>query len=152
MFVITSTDNPTEQLETTEQIVKLSGFWNEMFDEESEPEPETELTIEIPSGLKTKNLTKVLEFCKLYNADPFGEIQKPLHSNDLTEHGVPKWGTVFLESMDLQTLHDIILSANFLDLQPLLQLCCAYSATLVRGKVPEEIKETWKDVKSNNGI
>tara|TARA_B100001248_G_scaffold260424_1_gene248584 strand:- start:652 stop:843 length:192 start_codon:yes stop_codon:yes gene_type:complete len=40
-------------------------------------------------------------------------------------------------------LFELILAANFIDLQPLLDLACAQVATQIKGKTPEEIRQTF---------
>ena len=46
-----------------------------------------------------------------------------------------------------EELLEIILAANYLNIQPLLELGCAYVATLVKDKTMEEIKLTFKVTK-----
>jgi S-phase kinase-associated protein 1 len=43
-------------------------------------------------------------------------------------------------SVDRETLFELILAANYMDVKPLLDLCCATIASLIKGKTPEEIR------------
>ena len=45
--------------------------------------------------------------------------------------------------MDLSTLFDLILSANFLNIASLLDITCAAVAEQIKGKSPEQIRETF---------
>lgn len=43
--------------------------------------------------------------------------------------------------MQQEYLFDLILAANYLDIQPLLDLTCATMATRIKGKKPHEIRQ-----------
>lgn len=43
--------------------------------------------------------------------------------------------------MEQNYLFELILAANYLDIQPLLDLTCATMATRIKGKTPEEIRQ-----------
>ena len=133
------------EIEVTREIMEMSGYLDGMDYDEDEDEDGSDIII--PVYIKTEYLKIVIDFCEKFQQEKFEEIQKPLTSNNLTENGVPKWADDFICSLDLQMLQQMILCANYLDLQPLLQLGSARVASLIRGKTPEEIKEIWKDVK-----
>ena len=52
----------------------------------------------------------------------------------------------FIDIDNLETIFDIIMAANYLDIKSLLDLSCAKIATLIRGKTPEEIRKTFNIV------
>ena len=54
----------------------------------------------------------------------------------------PEWDRKFCE-MDHATLFELILAANFLETQPLLDLACRTVAEKIKGKTPEEIRMTY---------
>ena len=83
---------------------------------------------------------KVIEFCKYIhagNAEP--DIERPLRSNDLADH-TTEWYTKFVE-VERDMVEDILLAANFLDIKPLLELCCAKIATYIKGKSIQEVRQ-----------
>lgn len=63
------------------------------------------------------------------------------HSNlaDIVE----PYDASFIEIENLEELFDIILAANYLDIKSLLDLACAKVAILIKGKTPEEIRQTF---------
>ena len=71
------------------------------------------------------------------------EIEKPLTNTDL-KVVVSEWDGTFIQSFEQEDLFEIILAANYIDLQPLLDLACAQVATQIKGKTPEEIRQTFK--------
>ena len=50
--------------------------------------------------------------------------------------------------MDLEqeALFELILAANFMDIKPLLDLTCAKVASMIKGKTPEQIRQTFNIV------
>jgi SCF ubiquitin ligase, SKP1 component len=57
---------------------------------------------------------------------------KPLEGYDLKFVEVP-----------LATLFEMINAANFLDLKPMLDVCCKAVAEMIKGKTPDEIKKVF---------
>jgi S-phase kinase-associated protein 1 len=53
---------------------------------------------------------------------------------------VQKWYAKFV-AVEQETLFELILAANYLDIKPLLDLSCATFATLVKGKSAAEIRQ-----------
>lgn len=79
----------------------------------------------------------VIEFLKhLKEGNPPPEIEKPLRSNDLKDV-TTEWYANFIDKDD-DTVQDIILAANFLDIKELLALSCAKMGSVIRGlTIPE---------------
>lgn len=46
----------------------------------------------------------------------------------------------FITTLDRDALYNLILAANYLDIKPLLDLCCAQIASFIKNKTPEEIR------------
>lgn len=46
-----------------------------------------------------------------------------------------------MESKSNNELFELTLAANYLDIRPLLDLCCARIASFIKGKSPEEIRK-----------
>jgi S-phase kinase-associated protein 1 len=86
-------------------------------------------------------LQKVIEFCTHYREDPMNEIQKPLKSSIMSEV-VQQWYADFV-NVEQPILFELILAANYMDIKPLLDLTCAAVASMIKGKTPQEIRETF---------
>ncbi|KAM7273807.1 hypothetical protein ACFE04_028471 [Oxalis oulophora] len=77
-------------------------------------------------------LAKVIEYCKKHSA-----------ANDSTDRNLLKsWDADFV-NVDQETLFDLIMAANYLKIQSLLDLTCQTVANMIRGKTPEEIRQTF---------
>jgi S-phase kinase-associated protein 1 len=93
------------------------------------------------SDVKSTVLAKVIEFCKQHVDTKLPEIEKPLKSTDLAEI-VPKWDADFV-NIEQETLFELILAANYMDIKSLLDLTCAKVASMIKGKTPEQIRQTF---------
>ena len=90
--------------------------------------------VSIPiSQVKKAILEKILEFCKHCDKNgPPAEIAKPLKSNNMADL-TNEYYTNYID-VDQELLFELILAANFLDIKPLLQLCCVKAACAVKDK------------------
>ena len=64
---------------------------------------------------------------------------QPLKDSDLTKL-VQSFYATFILNLDHDSVFHLTLAANYLDIRPLLDLCCAKIASLIKGKTPEEIR------------
>ena len=89
---------------------------------------------EIPlPDVKSSVLRKVLEYCHRHVEAPMPKIDKPLKSSDLAECGVPEWDVAYV-NVEQETLFELILAANYMDIKDLLDLTCAKVASMIKGK------------------
>ena len=113
-------------------------------DDEDEDEDENEQDIPLPN-VKSAVLAKVIEFCNYHVTNgPMKEIEKPLKSANMAEV-VGEWDANFV-GIDQEMLFELILAANYMDIKSLLDLSCAKVASMIKGKTPEEIRNTFNIV------
>ena len=94
--------------------------------------------IPIPN-VQGKILAKVIEFCNKHaKAAPEGEGE----SSSAESEELKAWDAEFC-NVDQGTLFELILAANYLNIKPLLDLTCMTVANMIKGKSPEEIRETF---------
>jgi S-phase kinase-associated protein 1 len=96
-------------------------------------------------NVKSAILTKVIEYCNHHKDNPSEEITKPLRSANLAECNVSEWDIEFV-NMEKEILFELILAANYMDIKPLLELCCAKVASMLRGKTVEQIRQEFNIV------
>jgi S-phase kinase-associated protein 1 len=131
---ITLTSKDGEEFKVSLKIAKLSGLISSMITEEDDDEN----TIPLPN-VEGSDLARVLQFCSQYVKEPMTEFQKPLQDADLGVL-VQTWYADFIENTNNDILFKLTLAANYLDIKPLLDLCCARIASFIKGKTPEEIR------------
>lgn len=132
---LVSKEGDTYQVVT--EVAKMSELVKTMMDEDGDED-----VSEIPlPNVKATVLSKVIEFCTHHREDPMIEIEKPLKSNIMSEV-VQKWYADFV-NVEQVLLFELILAANYMDIKPLLDLTCATVASMIKGKTPEEIRQTF---------
>eukprot|EP00249_Psilotum_nudum_P009427 c21929_g1_i1 orf=415-891(-) len=133
----------------TDVKVKLRSFDDEMFevDEMVAFESQTiknmiedtgcDAPIRLPN-VSSRILAKVIEYCKFHvDARQGGDDRVCLSDSD-----VKSFDADFVK-VDQQTLFDLILAANYLNIKNLLDLTCQTVADMIKGKTPEEIRRTF---------
>jgi S-phase kinase-associated protein 1 len=131
---------------TTKKMITLKSFDGETF-EVSEAVALESQTIKhmieddcadnaIPvQNVTGKMLAKVIEYCKKH-VEVASADEKPSKSDDYLKN----WDADFVK-VEKDTLFELILAANYLDIKSLLELTCQSAADMMKGKTPEEIRE-----------
>jgi len=133
-MLILSSSEP-QKFEVSEKIAKMSELVKTMAEGDS-----TETNIPLPN-VKGSVLGKVVQYMKYHADNPGKEIEKPLKSQNMNEV-VMQWDADFVE-VDQELLFELILAANYMDIKPLLDLTCAKVASMIKGKTPEQIRQTF---------
>ncbi len=89
--------------------------------------------------IKKATLLKVIEYCTYINTNVPPQIDKPLRSNELSDI-VDPWYAEFV-NLEKEVLFELILAANFMDINSLLELACAKVASLIKGITIPQIRE-----------
>ena len=132
-------DSPRSRAESTS--VKLKSKQEEIFEVEKEVAcrsitvknmvEDTGLDAPVPLPMvDSKILIKVIEYCKYHHK---------AECESLPEDEKTVWDKDFVK-VDDETLFNLILAANYLDIKPLLDLTCKTVADEIKGKTPEEIR------------
>jgi len=134
-------DNTESFVEVEEKVARMSNTISNMLEDIGN----TELPVPL-HNINTKVLTKVVEYCQHYiNCEQENKEQENKEENKEVEKDstdVSDWDREFL-SVDNSSLFELILAANFLDIQPLLTVTCKTVANMIKGKSVEEIRKTF---------
>ncbi|KAH0475338.1 MAG: uncharacterized protein KVP18_004422 [Porospora cf. gigantea A] len=125
------------------QINRKACALSTVLDRFSDDYPDEALPL---STVKSKTLKKIIEYLEHHMDKHPEEIEKPLRSTDLSDC-VPEWDYNFVD-VSQEELFEIILVANFLGVQALLDLTCAKVATMIKGRSVDEIREVF-DIKND---
>jgi S-phase kinase-associated protein 1 len=117
------------------RVAKMSALVKTMVEGDSD-----ERLIPLPN-VKSSVLQKVVTYLRYHVDNPAKEIEKPLKSANMAEN-VSQWDADFVD-VDQVLLFDLILAANYMDIKPLLDLTCAKVASMIKGKKPEQIRQTF---------
>ena len=121
----------------------LEGDMSTDEDDELEHPAQAQEQIPLPN-VTAPVLEKVLAFCRHHRDAPMADIEKPLRSENMHEV-VEAWDADFID-MEQNSLFDLILAANYMDIPALLDLGTAKVASMIKGKTPEEIRATFNIV------
>ena len=95
---------------------------------------------EVPlNNVKSSILKKIKEYLEHYQDSEPKEIERPLASQNYQDCVEP-WDFEFI-NIELDTIFEIILAANYMDIKPLLELASSKIASIIKGKTPEEIRK-----------
>jgi len=99
---------------------------------------------EVPiPGVKGDILKFVVEYFEHHKGTKGEPPEKPLRSKKMTDVCKDPWDAQFIDRIgeQRQTLYDLILAANYMDIHCLLHLGCAKVASLIKGQPLEKIKD-----------
>ncbi|XP_042480226.1 SKP1-like protein 1A [Macadamia integrifolia] len=160
VFVLRTCDGET--FEVDESVVYVSETIKNMIEAGC-----GEDVIPLPN-ISSKIFPKVIEYCKKHVSD-FESLKKTSNGdekdkdkdNDSSKKGkeaVPdvdedaeekarveelkEWETTFMD-IDQQVLFDLLQAANYLNITGLLVMAAEKAASMIRGKTPEQIRETF---------
>ncbi|CAH8386265.1 unnamed protein product [Eruca vesicaria subsp. sativa] len=86
-------------------------------------------------------LAKVIEYCKRH-VDAAAAKAEAADGGASLDDEVKAWDAEFMK-IDQSTLFELILAANYLNVQNLLDLTCQTVADMIKGKTPDEIRTTF---------
>lgn len=128
-----------DSFEVTLGVARMSELVKTMIDDDQDDQDDNQ---EIPlPNVKSTVLSKVIEFCGHHFNNPMADIEKPLKSPDMHDI-VSDWDANFVD-IEQELLFEMILAANYMDIKGLLDLTCAKVASMIKGKTPQEIRETF---------
>ncbi|XP_020146519.1 SKP1-like protein 1 isoform X2 [Aegilops tauschii subsp. strangulata] len=143
MITLKSSDG--EEFQVEEAIAMESQTIRHMIEDDC-----ADNGIPLPN-VDSKILSKVIEYCKKHvQASP-----KPANSGAAVDASSSTSTAVAASAEDLKsfdaefikvdqnTLFDLILAANYLNIKGLLDLTCQTVADMIKGKTPEEIRKTF---------
>ena len=134
---VTLISSYNQEFTVTVKIAKMSETIKQLIDDIGADQP-----IPVPN-VTSKIFAKVLEYCKHHDENPTAvteekeEDKEPRRTDDICE-----WDLEYCK-VDQETLFELVLAANYLDIKSLLDLTCKTIANMIKGKTPEEIRKTF---------
>ncbi|KAH7332154.1 hypothetical protein KP509_20G071800 [Ceratopteris richardii] len=93
-------------------------------------------------NVSSQILSKIIKYCRYHALEVPNKGEGDGKRPALSEEDVTHWDGKFLE-VDQATLFDLILAANYLNIQSLLDLTCQRVADMIKEKTPEEIRRAF---------
>jgi len=108
----------------------------DLDDDEEMEEPRE---VKIPK-VASRCLEKVVAFLKHYREEPMDVIKTPLEENEFSKVIKQEWYRDFATGVDQPMLFELLTAANYMAIQPLLDLTCLQVSCQLMGKSAEEIR------------
>lgn len=140
-YTIECSDGKVELGETmgdakTRDVLKQSALiWQMMMDENDD--------VDIPlPNINRRIFSRIMDFLVDNVNNPMPKLNRPIKSANMKENTVT-WAADYIDSFDKDHdfLFDVILGANYLDVDSLLDLGCAKLASMLKTRTPKEIRE-----------
>ena len=90
------------------------------------------------SEVDEKSLESIIKYLEKWNGETPPEIDKPLKSGIMKEV-TDEWSASFIDEMNLESLTNLTVAANYMEIIPLLDLTCAKLASLCKDKSEDDI-------------
>ena len=96
--------------------------------------------IDIPK-VGTNCLANIVKFLRHHATEPMHELQTPLNGTDIdTILASQPWYRNYISDMDRPMVFRLVQAANYMEIQPLLDIACLRVSTELVGKSAEEIR------------
>ncbi len=135
---VTLISSDGKEYPVTVSVAKMSNTLKDLIEDSG-----IELPIPLPN-VTARILEKVIAYCEYHiehpTPAPAEEENKEKRSDDISP-----WDRDFC-NVDQSTLFEMILAANYLNIQCMLDVTCKTVANMIKGKTPEEIRKTFNIV------
>ena len=132
IILISSESNPVE---IKAKAAKRSNLIKEFIQDF----PENNIPL---NSINYKTLLKIKEYLEHYENSEPKDIRQPLPKKDF-KNIVDSWDYNFIDLQN-ETIFEIMLAANYMDIRPLLNLTCAKIASEITGKNEQQIRDLFK--------
>jgi S-phase kinase-associated protein 1 len=120
-------------------IVPCSKTLHDLIEDVTVTSPEDPIPL---PNVSSKILIKIVEYCKQHASDPVPCKTEEETDTKKKKVAIPKetsWDEEFMRDLDLDTVMDLIVAANYLDIGNLLELGANYLSKAVTGKTTVEV-------------
>jgi len=97
-------------------------------------------------NVSSDTLKKVIAYMEYHKDNPPAPVPKPLKSARLEENGVCEFDIEFI-NIESDQVHAVILAANYMDLEPLLELGCTHIAAQIKAIPPGDLRKQFNVTK-----
>lgn len=129
--IVSETEDKIPFDETFQKWAKLIG---DMTKEDSKDE-QTEIQLEF----KNIDINRCIDFCKQYELDQFVIPDRHLETKEDICNMLPEWCVNLLDITSDEVL-DLMVIANFVDIESLIDVCCVKLASLMKGQGAKQIR------------
>ena len=105
-------------------------------------DPDDEQQIALPN-IKPDTIPHVIQWLTHHKEDTPNPAAEETHLATPKDSTLEEWDLEFFQSRELETVFEIMLIAYYVDIKALINVSCKFIGSLIRGKTPEEIRNTF---------
>lgn len=132
MYIVT---REGDKLRVNRVVIGLNKFLDVMMDGVDDENLEVSLSM-----VGTREMVRVIEFSNYYDRNPFMPIEKPIKYDKMERMVDDVWYLNFL-GMERDEMFELMMVANYLENEVLLDLLCANVVSMIKGKSVDEMRE-----------
>jgi len=133
-MVMLSSDG--KEFKTDRKVVEMFKVVKDMLETLTGDDPNTPIPANNVRGVI---LEKIIEWAEHHKDDPDTSDEEEQYKDRRTDD-IPKWDQEFLEKMTKEQIYETLQACNYLDLKPLLEICCKTICNWMKGKSVEEVR------------
>ncbi|KAI9292886.1 S-phase kinase-associated protein 1A-like protein [Neoconidiobolus thromboides FSU 785] len=134
-IILTTSDNKEVKVERS--VIERSKLIKGLLEDTNDADASIPLM-----NVNEETLLRIIEYCEHHRDDPVVEEEEddepPNRARAIED--IDPWDFNFAK-LDKESLYELILAANYLDIKPLIQVCCKMIANMIRGKNIQQIRE-----------
>ncbi len=96
---------------------------------------------ELEFDIQPEMMELIIEWLRHHDGKAQEPVKKPIRSKNIKEVVTHEWDGNFLSKLKKKDLYELTKAANFLDIKPLLDICAAKVATIIKGVPLEKAEE-----------
>ena len=125
------------RFEVPKVVARMSKVIADQIGEEDDDEEEGDFPCpKVPGDI----LKMVVDYCTHYQTEEMVKIETSLQGETVQEIVKPSWYADFCE-VEREVLFQLVAAANFLNIEPLLDLTCLAVSVSIKGKSIEELRQ-----------
>ncbi len=133
---VTLLSNDDKSFEISQEAIDVSVTIKELIEDIGD----LDAPIPLPN-VSGETLARVVEYCNYHYAISVSKEDETAVATE-TAKEIELWDEQFCK-MELQSLFQLILAANYLEIPSLLDVTCKTVANMINGKTPDQIRETF---------
>lgn len=138
MSIRVQTQDNTEVI-VDSKVVEMSMTLKNVVEDCKDIDPNTLIPLPNVTG---ETMVEIGKFCVLYR-EKMPEVKDFENYQNTIDTPVPDWAVDIFKTYSMDTLSNVIVGSNYLDIKPLLDYSAHFVADMIKGKTPEEIRKTF---------
>jgi len=144
MSTVTITTSDDREFKVDIKVANTFKVIHDMLDTlrgdgDNDDVPDADQPVKI-NNVRGDIMKELIDWVEHHKDDPDTSDEEEQYRDRRTDD-IPQWDKDFVARWDKSTLYEVLQACNFLDLRPLLEICCKTVANLIKGKSVEQVRD-----------